>query len=137
MAATRPCGNAEVMSNISSRSRARLLVPALLFGLTAALAQQPIDFSHAGYGGGGVSAPVAPAVISVRPTGRDDTELLQGALDRVSALAQRADGLRGAVLLRPGRYRVTGHLSIRTSGVVLRGSPNATIVAAGKEGAAP
>ncbi len=44
----------------------------------------------------------------------------------------RADGFRGAVLLRPGRYRVGGRLEMRASGVVLRGSGNATIVAAGK-----
>jgi hypothetical protein len=97
-----------------------------------AFAQPAIDFSFAGYGGGGLSAPVAPAVISVRPSGGDDTELLQGALDHVSALTPRADGFRGAVLLRPGRYRVTGRLEMRKSGVVLRGSWNATIVAAGK-----
>ena len=118
---------------MTSGKRVRALVPALFFGLgTAAIAQEPIDFSYAGYAGGGVSAPMAPAVISVRPTGVDDTERLQGALDRVSALPPRADGFRGAVLLRPGRYRVTGRLEMRTSGVVLRGSGNATIVAAGK-----
>ena len=80
----------------------------------------------------GVSAPMAPAAISVRPSGDDDTGLLQGALDHVSRLPLREDGFRGAVLLRPGRYRVTGRLEIRTSGVVLRGSGNATIVATGK-----
>jgi hypothetical protein len=35
------------------------------------------------------------------------------------------------VLLRPGRYRVVGHLEIRAGGVVLRGNRNATIVATG------
>src|SRR5260370_32319510 len=121
------------MLKIQSGNRSRVLVPALFFCVTAAgVAQPAIDFSYAGYGGGGVSAPVAPAVISVRPSGTDDTELLQGALDHVSALAPRADGFRGAVLLRPGRYRVTGRLEMRTSGVVLRGRGNATIVAAGK-----
>ena len=96
------------------------------------MAQPAIDFSHAGYGGGGVTIPMVPAAIWVRPTGGDDTALLQGAIERVSTLPARADGFRGAVLLRPGRYRVTGRLAIRTSGVVLRGSGKATIVAAGK-----
>ena len=95
-------------------------------------AQQAIDFSYAGYGGGGVAIPIAPAVLSVRPGGGDDTELLQGALERVADMAPRANGYRGAVLLQPGRYRVAGRLAIRTSGVVLRGSGNATIVATGK-----
>src|SRR5271157_2208706 len=115
-----------------SEKRARVFVPALFFSLAATAGAQPaIDFSYAGYGGGGVSAPTVPAAISVRPTGGDDTELLQQAIDHVSALPVRENGFRGAVLLRPGRYRVAGHLEMRTGGVVLRGSGNATIVATG------
>jgi len=98
----------------------------------AAVAQPPIDFSYAGYGGGGISVPMVPAVISVRPSEGDDTELLQQAIDHVSALPLRENGLRGAVLLLPGRYRVAGRLEMRASGVVLRGSGNTTIVATGK-----
>ena len=106
----------------------------LVLGLVAAAAgaQPRIDFSYAGYGGGGVPAPTVPVATSVRPTGGDDTELLQQAIDRVSALPVRESGFRGAVRLRPGRYRVAGHLEMRASGVVLRGSGNATIVATGK-----
>ncbi len=121
------------MLKIRSGNRSRVLVPALFFCVTATGgAQTAIDFSYAGYGSGGVSAPVTPAVISVRPSGGDDTELLQGALDHVAGLAARPDGFRGTVLLRPGHYRVAGRLEMRTSGVVLRGSGNAIIVAAGK-----
>ena len=109
-----------------------VMAPALFLCLAApAGAQPPIDFSYAGYGGGGASVPTVPAAISVRPTGGDDTERLQQAIDHVSALPVRENGFRGAVLLRPGRYRVAGRLEMRTSGVVLRGSGNATIVAAG------
>jgi hypothetical protein len=104
---------------------------ALFLCLAAAGAQPAIDFSYAGYGGGGVSLPTVPAAISVGPTGGDDTALLQQAINRASALPQRKNGFRGAVLLRPGRYRVAGQLEMRTSGVVLRGSGNATIVATG------
>jgi hypothetical protein len=110
-----------------------ILALELFFCLAAAAgAQPPIDFSYAGYKGGGANPPMAPAAIAVRPTGGDDTELLQQAIDRVSALPVRENGFRGAVLLRPGRYRVAGRLEMRTSGVVLRGSGNATIVATGK-----
>jgi len=105
---------------------------ALLVCVAAAGAQPAIDFSYAGYGGGGVSLPTVPATILVRPTGGDDTALLQQAIDRVSALPARENGFRGAVLLRPGRYRVAGHLEMRSGGVVLRGSGNATIAATGK-----
>src|ERR1035437_9233954 len=115
-----------------SQKRIRVFGLALCFCLAAAASAQPsIDFSYAGYGGGGANPPTVPATISVRPTGGDDTELLQQAIDHVSALPQRENGFRGAVRLRPGRYRVAGHLEMRTSGVVLRGSGNATIVADG------
>lgn len=104
----------------------------ILFCSVAAAAQTAIDFSYAGYGGGGVTPPAVPAAVSVRPTGGDDTSLLQGALEHVAALPAGKDGFRGAVLLRTGRYRVAGRLEMRASGVVLRGSPGAVIVAAGK-----
>jgi hypothetical protein len=104
---------------------------ALLSSGSFAAAQTAIDFSFAGYAGGGVSAPSVPAAISVRPSGGDDTALLQAALDHVAALAPRSDGFRGAVLLRSGRYPVAGRLEMRASGVVLRGSGNTIIVAAG------
>jgi Family of unknown function (DUF6298) len=103
-----------------------------LLGLAAASAQTAIDFSYAGYQGGAVSPPAVPAVIAVRPTGGDDTRLLQSALDHVAALPEGKNGFRGAVLLRPGRYRVTGQLEMRATGVVLRGSADCVIVAAGK-----
>src|ERR1039457_2964339 len=90
------------------------------------------DFSYAGYGGGGVAPPAVAAAIAVRPSGGDDTLLLQGAIDHVAALPLRADGFRGAVLLRAGRYQVGGRLQVRSSGVVLRGQGEATIVAAGQ-----
>jgi hypothetical protein len=95
-------------------------------------AQTAIDFSFAGYGGGGVAPPAVAAVIAVRPGGGDDTLLLQGAIDHVAALPLRADGFRGAVLLRAGRYRVGGRLQIRSSGVVLRGERGVVVVAAGQ-----
>src|SRR6266849_347813 len=102
---------------------------ALLFA-NAMSAQTPIDFSYAGYGGGGVAFPAVPAVLSVRPTGGDDTSLLNSAIDAVSLLPMR-NGFRGALLLRPGRYRISGQVRIRTSGVVLSGVGNVTIVGAG------
>jgi hypothetical protein len=98
----------------------------LLFCAPMALAQTAIDFSYAGFGGGGVPLPQPGVALSVGPTGGDDTAMLQAALDYVGAMRGR-----GAVLLKPGRYRVGGHLEMRTSRVVLRGSPGTTIVATG------
>lgn len=81
-----------------------------------------MDYSYAGYGGGGVALPVVPAAVTVNPSGDDDTSNIQAAIDQVSALAPDANGFRGAVLLAPGSYNVSATLRIATSGVVLRGS---------------
>jgi hypothetical protein len=105
----------------------------MLLGMAAvARAQTAIDFSYAGYGGGGVAPPSVAAVLAVRPSGGDDTLLLQGAVDHLAALPLQANGFRGAVLLSAGRYQVSGRLQIRSSGVVLRGQAGAVIVAAGQ-----
>ncbi|MCC9135562.1 DUF6298 domain-containing protein [Pontibacter silvestris] len=93
-----------------------------------------IDFSHAGYGGGGIAIPNVPAVISVNPTGGDDTHLLQAAIDYVGGLPVQEDGFRGAVQLKEGQFHVAGQLRVNKSGIVLRGSSNkeTTIQATGK-----
>ena len=90
----------------------------------------PIDFSYAGYGAG-ASIPTIPAVLRVAPSGGDDTDLLQQALDRVSNMPLRTDGFRGALILAPGRFHVQGQLHLRVSGVVLRGAdPQKTAIIA-------
>jgi hypothetical protein len=79
------------------------------------------DFSHAGYGGGGVELPQVSVVETVSPGDGDDGGRIQAAIDRVSQRSLDGNGLRGAVLLKRGRYQIAGTLSIRTGGVVLRG----------------
>ena len=81
-----------------------------------------IDFSYAGFEGGGVPIPDAPARVVVPPGDGDDGARIQRALDMVAAMPADRLGLRGAVLLLPGRYEVGGSLRIDASGVVLRGS---------------
>ncbi len=81
-----------------------------------------IDFSPAGYGGGGVVIPQVPVKIVVAPGGGRDGERIQQAIDLVRAMPMGADGFRGAVLLKPGRYTIDGGLKIAASGVVMRGS---------------
>jgi hypothetical protein len=90
----------------------------------------PLDFSRTGYAGGGVGLPLVPGVFEVAPTFGDDTPAIQAALDAVARLSPAASGFRGAVVLRPGTYRIEGQLRIRASGIVLRGQ-SATLVAAG------
>jgi len=81
------------------------------------------DFSHCGYMGGGVAIPSVPVKAEVQPDGdqADDTARIQATIDAVARTPQDAGGIRGAVLLRRGTYRVGGTIRIHESGVVLRG----------------
>ncbi len=81
-----------------------------------------IDFSYAGYMGGGVAFPDVPVVRTVKPTGgKDATKLIQKAIDEAAGMP-RVNGFRGAVLIAPGVFICSGTLYISASGVVLRGS---------------
>ncbi|SIT22827.1 hypothetical protein SAMN05421788_105375 [Filimonas lacunae] len=80
------------------------------------------DFSYSGYMGGSVSVPVAPVRVVVPVAKGDNTRRIQAALDYVAALPADKQGIRGAVLLQAGEYRIEGGLAIKASGVVLRGS---------------
>jgi hypothetical protein len=85
------------------------------------------DFSHAGYRGGGVPLPQVPVRMTLSPSATgDDTNQIQAALDDVGAMPLDENGLRGAVFLNPGSYRISGRLRIQQSGVVLRGSGDGT-----------
>ena len=79
------------------------------------------DFSHAGYGGGGVPIPDVPVKETVWPVAGDNTSNVQAAIDRVSALPPDQNGFRGAVMLRMGYYKMATPIVIQASGVVLRG----------------
>ena len=91
-----------------------------------------IDFSYAGYGAG-QPLPHVRAQIRVAPSGGDDTAAIQQAIDAVAARPMGGDGFRGAVVLDPGRFHVHEQLTMRASGVVLRGAGigKTTIVADG------
>jgi hypothetical protein len=80
-----------------------------------------VDFSYAGYMGGGVALPVVPVRRTVSPYGGDDSAAIQAAIDEVSQIAP-VGGVRGAVLLSAGHFHCTKTLTIGASGVVLRGS---------------
>ncbi|ULL13955.1 hypothetical protein DVH26_05530 [Paenibacillus sp. H1-7] len=80
-----------------------------------------LDFSNAGYMGGGVKIPDVQARIALEPGEGDDMARIQAAIDQVSLMPQDADGFRGAILLKKGTYEISGTLYIQASGVVLRG----------------
>ena len=81
-----------------------------------------MDFSHAGFKGGGVALPAISAARTVTVESGDSTARIQAAIDDVSKLPRQADGFRGAVMLARGTYQVDGQLKIAASGVVLRGA---------------
>jgi hypothetical protein len=80
-----------------------------------------VDFSYAGYMGGGVALPNVPSAAVIAPSGGDDTAAIQHAIDQVSSLPLK-NGFRGAVVLAPGMFLCSAALNIEASGVVLRGS---------------
>lgn len=89
------------------------------------------DFSRAGYGGGGVALPNLPVRQTVSPGSGDDGSRIQSAIDAVGGLTPDSNGMRGAVLLNPGTYEVSGSLTLNRSGVVLRGSQGTVLRATG------
>lgn len=89
---------------------------------TTAAGDRIMDFSYAGYKGGGVALPDVPVKKKISPSGgADDTQLVQAAIDEVAAFPLQ-NGFRGTVLLSPGIFTCAASLNIHTSGVVLRGS---------------
>lgn len=94
-----------------------------------------IDFSYAGYASWGVPPPEVPGVLRVRPTGGDDTAMLQAAIARLAERPLQADGTRGAIELEAGKFEVSGQIVLDVEGIVLRGNNDpakpTTIVATG------
>ncbi|MEH7176315.1 hypothetical protein [Neobacillus vireti] len=82
---------------------------------------QILDFSNAGYQGGGVKIPDVQAKVVLSPVEGDDTASIQAAIDEVSALPMNESGFRGAVVLEKGTFEINNPLTIQASGVVLRG----------------
>ena len=81
-----------------------------------------MDFSSAGYMGGGVALPTVPVKLTIKPSGTgDDTAIIQAAIDEVAATPLQG-GFRGAVLLAPGTFVCSNTIYIPTNGITLRGS---------------
>ena len=93
------------------------------------------DFSHCGYGGGGVPIPLVLERIALEPAlnEQDDLPRLQAAVDELARQPADANGVRGAIGLRRGEYRLSNTLKISVGGIVLRGEgsdPTGTILRA-------
>ncbi|MFT3827181.1 MAG: hypothetical protein QM731_24860 [Chitinophagaceae bacterium] len=92
------------------------------------------DFSRVGYYRGDKAVPVIPVVKTIGPgNGDNQQELIQAAIDEISAKPLDANGFRGTLLLQKGTYNIPGTLKINAAGVILRGEGNETkIVATGR-----
>ncbi|MES2653354.1 MAG: hypothetical protein V4663_16560 [Bacteroidota bacterium] len=109
---------------VYTNAKGKLAYKALPFG------DKIMDFSSAGYMGGGISLPTPTVKITLKSQEGDNTEAIQNAINTVSAM-KLVNGFRGAVLLEPGTYNCEKQLTINASGVVLRGSgsgENGTII---------
>jgi hypothetical protein len=95
------------------------------------------DFSHCGYAGTNTAIPDVRVRIRLAPVEGDDGPRIQAAIDNVSRLPLNASGFRGAVLLLPGQFDVSGQIKISASGVVLSGSGagngGTTVIATGTD----
>jgi len=93
-----------------------------LFYKTTAKGDRIMDFSHAGYMGGGVALPNVPVKKTVKPSGgADDLQLIQAAINEVATMPL-VNGFRGAIQLSAGSYTCSGPITISVNGVVLKGS---------------
>jgi hypothetical protein len=80
------------------------------------------DFSYSGYRYGEASIPDVPEAARLMPEPGDNTARIQQALDMVGARPPGPGGIRGALVLAPGRYEIAGTVRVNKAGVVLRGS---------------
>lgn len=78
------------------------------------------DFSYAGYKNSESAIPNVQVVKEISPINGDNTQHIQQAIDEVGKLPL-INGIRGALLLKKGKYNISGTIYIKYSGVVLRG----------------
>jgi hypothetical protein len=94
----------------------------LVYGADSDLDRIP-DFSTVGYEEGDLPIPDVPVKMQVEAAGDPDaTSRIQRAIEAMSSLPPDEHGIRGALLLGPGVYRIAGTINLDVSGVVLCGS---------------
>jgi PKD repeat protein len=86
-----------------------------------ALGNRVLDYSGVGYKGGTVPIPVVAVKTNISPVAGDNGPNIQAAIDYVATLPL-TNGFRGAVFLSAGEYPISNSITIRASGIVLRGA---------------
>ena len=84
------------------------------------------DFSAVGYHGG-AALPEMAVKTTLEPATGDSTTRIQTAIDELAKMPADAKGQRGAILLKKGRYHISGSLHISTGGIVLRGEGDSSV----------
>ena len=80
------------------------------------------DFSRVGYYAGDKNIPDIAVVKTIAPVASGSSqELIQAAIDEVSARTPDKNGFRGTILLKKGTYKIPDEIHIEASGIVLRG----------------
>ncbi len=91
--------------------------------VTPSAAQEvPMDYSYCGYQHSEAAIPSIKVVTYILPSGNNDSETIQGAIDWLShQKPDKQTGFRGTILLGEGVFTLDEPLRIHTSGIVLRG----------------
>ncbi len=91
------------------------------------------DFSKVGYHHGKRNIPNVPVVKTITASDTNSQSIIQSAIDEVAVMPLDKNGFRGTILLKKGVYKIPGTIKINTSGIVLRGEGNETVlIATGK-----
>ena len=79
------------------------------------------DFSGVGYLNSESPIPTVGVVRTVYPVSGDNLANVQNAINQVTALPLDANGFRGAILFKAGKYLISDTIKINATGIVLRG----------------
>lgn len=80
-----------------------------------------LDFSGVGYMNSESPIPTVGVVRTIFPVSGDNLVNVQNAINEVAALPLDANGFRGAILFKAGKYLISDSIKINASGIVLRG----------------
>jgi len=89
------------------------------------------DFSAVGYKNGEEAIPSVPVVKTISAVAGDNTSNIQNAINQVASMPLN-NGIRGAILLKAGTYNIGNTITIKSSGITLRGEGNTTVFMATK-----
>ena len=88
------------------------------------------DFSRTGYYQGDQSIPEVPVVKTITAVEGSSEAIIQEAISELAQKPINKNGFRGTLLLKKGIYKIPGSIRIQSSGIVLRGEGDETVIVA-------